>query len=68
MSNICDRTVEVSPTTNPQTEQKRPGFVVGSADITNALAGLRKAVTSSQKETEAPTPNLGVKKTDTHTR
>ncbi|WP_341752254.1 MULTISPECIES: hypothetical protein [unclassified Candidatus Tisiphia] len=60
--------VEVSPTTNPQTEQKRPGFVVGSADITNALAGLRKAVTSSQKETEAPTPNLGVKKTDTHTR
>ncbi|WP_342268221.1 hypothetical protein [Candidatus Tisiphia endosymbiont of Empis tessellata] len=63
--------VEVSPTTKPQTEQKRPGFVVGSADITNALAGLRKAATSPQKETEAPTLNLGVKlkqKTDTHTR
>ncbi|BFD45823.1 MAG: hypothetical protein DMENIID0002_04690 [Rickettsia endosymbiont of Sergentomyia squamirostris] len=63
--------VEVSPTTKPQTEQKRPEFVVGSADIINALAGLRKAATSPQKETEVPTPNLGVKlkqKTDTHTR
>lgn len=63
--------VEVSPTTKPQTEQKRLGFVVGSADITNALAGLRKAATSPQKETEAPTPNLGVKlkqKTDAHAR
>ncbi|UCM92307.1 MAG: hypothetical protein LF884_05455 [Rickettsia endosymbiont of Cimex lectularius] len=63
--------VEESPTTKPQTEQKRPGFAVGSADITNALAGLRKAVISPQKETEAPTQNLGVKlkqKTDAHTR
>lgn len=63
--------VEESPTTKPQIEQKRPGFAVGSADITNALAGLRKAVISPQKETEAPTQNLGVKlkqKTDAHTR
>jgi hypothetical protein len=63
--------VEESPTTKPQTEQKRPGFAVGSADITNALAGLRKAVISPQKETEAPTQNLRVKlkqKADAHTR
>ncbi|WP_342260060.1 hypothetical protein [Candidatus Tisiphia endosymbiont of Metellina segmentata] len=69
LSNIrkLETAVEVSPTTKTQIGQ-RPGFVVGSEDITNALAGLRKAVTSPQKETETPTPNLGVKKTDTHTR
>ncbi|WP_367364032.1 hypothetical protein [Candidatus Tisiphia endosymbiont of Nedyus quadrimaculatus] len=63
--------VKESPITKPQTDQNRLGFAVGSADITNALAGLRKAVTSPQKETEAPTASFGVKlkqKTDAPTR